>query len=176
MAEIIQEKTTLSRIFRALETGSISDKYNSPEFQISFCDGSSVTHNSLNSHSQLIRVFNKDFVKENLRFIVDDEQTINSFAVLGKDNTKLEAEIEKYESVLGSEETKSGLLGEHLDANQKHKDIQKAHKEKLSELNRKLQEKANKRDTGIKHNKSFGDANYNVPKLELDINAVTKDS
>ena len=29
-------KTTLSRIFRALETGSISDKYSSPEFQLSF--------------------------------------------------------------------------------------------------------------------------------------------
>jgi len=28
-------KTTLSRIFRALETGLISDKYSSPEFQVS---------------------------------------------------------------------------------------------------------------------------------------------
>ena len=32
-------KTTLSRIFRAMETGSISDKYASPEFQLSFNGG-----------------------------------------------------------------------------------------------------------------------------------------
>ena len=104
-------KTTLSRIFRALETGSISDKYSSPEFQLTFDGGSTSTQNSLSSHDQVVRVFNEDFVRDNLRFIVDDEQTINSFAILGEDNTKLEAEIEKHEAELGSEEDKSGLLG-----------------------------------------------------------------
>ncbi|WP_212637035.1 AAA family ATPase [Desulfovibrio gilichinskyi] len=65
-------KTTLSRIIRALETGSISDKYNSPQFQLSFDDGSSVTQDSLNGHDHVVRVFNEDFVKDNLRFIVDE--------------------------------------------------------------------------------------------------------
>ncbi len=72
-------KTTLSRIFRALETGSISDKYSSPEFQLAFNGGSTATQNSLTSHGQVVRVFNEDFVRDNLRFIMDDEQTINSF-------------------------------------------------------------------------------------------------
>jgi wobble nucleotide-excising tRNase len=40
-------KTTLSRIFRALEIGSIPDKYSSTEFQLSFDGGSNVTQNSL---------------------------------------------------------------------------------------------------------------------------------
>ena len=93
-------KTTLSRIFRAMETGSISDKYTSPEFQLSFDDGTNVTQNSLNGHDQVIRVFNEDFVKENLRFIVDDEHTINSFAILGEDNAKLEEEIKQHETCL----------------------------------------------------------------------------
>lgn len=109
-------KTTLSRMLRALETGSISDKYSSPEFQLSFDGGSNVTQNSLDGHGQMIRVFNEDFVKDNLRFIVDDEQTINSFAILGEDNTKLEEEIEKHEAELGSEEDKSGLVGKFLEA------------------------------------------------------------
>ncbi len=86
-------KTTLSRIFRALETGSVSEKYSSPEFQLSFNGGTNATQNSLNSHGQVVRVFNEDFVRDNLHFIVDDEQAINSFAILGEDNAKLEEDL-----------------------------------------------------------------------------------
>jgi wobble nucleotide-excising tRNase len=169
-------KTTLSRIFRALETGSLSDKYSSPEFHLSFDDGSTATQNSLTSHGQVVRVFNEDFVRDNLRFIVDDEQTINSFAILGEDNTKLEEEIEKHEVELGNEEDKSGLLGELLGAEEKFKEAQKAHSKKSSELEGKLRDKANKASSGIKHNKLFGDANYNVPKIKADISNVTQDT
>ncbi len=169
-------KTTLSRIFRALETGSLSDKYSSPEFQLSFDGVGNVTQNSLNSHGQVVRVFNEDFVRDNLRFIVDDEQTINSFAILGKDNTKLEEEIKKYEAELGNEEDNSGLLGELLGAEDKFKEVGRTYEDKSSELEEKLRDKANKADTGIKHNKSFGDANYNVPKIKIDISTVTKNT
>lgn len=167
-------KTTLSRIFRALETGFISEKYNSPEFQLSFDGGSSVSHNSLNGHGQVIRVFNEDFVKDNLRFIVDDEQTINSFAILGEDNTKLEEEIEKHEIELGTEDEKTGLVGKLFGAEKKFKAAHKEHGAKSAELEGKLRDKANKAGTGIKHNKAFGDANYNLPKIKTDITAVTK--
>lgn len=169
-------KTTLSRIFRALETGTLSDKYNSPEFKLSFDGGSSATQSSLTNHGQVVRVFNEDFVRDNLRFIVDDKQTINSFAILGEDNTKLEEEIEKHEAELGSEEDKSGLIGEFLGANEKFKGAQKAHGDKSLELEEKLRDKANKAGSGIKHNKTFGDANYNVQKIKTDISTVTKDT
>lgn len=169
-------KTTLSRIFRALETGTISDKYSSPEFQLSFDGGRIATQRSLSNHDQIVRVFNEDFVRDNLRFIVDDEQTINSFAILGEDNTRLEEEIEKHEAELGSEEDKSGLLGELFGAEEKFKGSKKDHDDKSSELEGKLRDKANKASTGIKHNKTFGDANYNVPKIKTDISTVTKDT
>lgn len=169
-------KTTLSRIFRALETGSISDKYSSPEFQLVFDGGSTATQNSLTSHGQVVRVFNEDFVRDNLRFIVDDEQTINSFAILGEDNTKLEEKIEKYEAELGSEEDKSGLLGEFLGAEENFNKARNDHSDKLSELEDKLRDKANKAGSGIKHNKTFGDATYNVTKIKTDISTVTKDT
>jgi wobble nucleotide-excising tRNase len=167
-------KTTLSRIFRALETGSISDKYSSPEFQISFDDGSNITQNSLSSHNQIIRVFNEDFVRDNLHFIVDDEKPINSFAILGKDNAKLEEEIKALETELGSEEDKSELLGELRRAEEKCQDTDNSHNIKSSELKDKLRDKANKSGTGIKHNKFFGDANYNVSGIRTDITVVTK--
>ncbi|MBL0492821.1 AAA family ATPase [Aeromonas veronii] len=169
-------KTTLSRIFRALETGTLSDKYNAPEFKLSFDGGSSATQSSLTNHGQVVRVFNEDFVRDNLRFIVDDKQTINSFAILGEDNTKLEEEIEKHEAELGSEEDKAGLTGEFLVANEKFDVAQKAHGDKSLELEEKLRDKANKAKSGIKHNKTFGDANYNVPKIKADISTVTKDT
>jgi len=169
-------KTTLSRILRALEIGSISDKYSLPEFQLSFDGGRTVTQNSLNSHGQVVRVFNEDFVRDNLRFIVDDEQTINSFAILGEDNTKIEKQIEKYEVELGNKEDKSGLLGELLGAEEKFKETRKAYGDRSSELEGKLRDKANKAGTGIKHNKLFGDANYNVPKIKTDIANVTRDT
>ncbi|MCG8611630.1 MAG: AAA family ATPase [Pseudomonadales bacterium] len=169
-------KTTLSRIFRALETGTISNKYSSPEFQLSFEGGSTATQNSLTNHGQVVRVFNEDFVRDNLRFIVDDEQTINSFAILGEDNTKLEEEIEKHEAELGSEEDKSGLVGELLGADESFKKSSKDHGDKSSELEKKLSDKANKAGTGIKHNKAFGDAIYNVTKIKKDISTVTKDT
>lgn len=167
-------KTTLSRIFRALETGSISDKYSSPEFQLSFDGDRIATQSSLSNHGQIVRVFNEDFVRDNLRFVVDDEQTINSFAILGEDNTRLEEEIEKHEAELGTEEDKSGLLGEFVEAEEKLKVAKKDHDKKSSALEGKLRDKANKAGTGIKHNKTFGDANYNVPKIKTDISTVTK--
>lgn len=169
-------KTTLSRIFRALETGSLSDKYCSPEFQLSFDGASNATQHSLTSHGQVVRVFNEDFVRDNLHFIVDDEQTINSFAILGEDNTKLEDEIKKHEVELGNEDDKSGLLGELLWAEEKFKEARTAHDDKSSGLEDKLREKANKAGSGIKHNKLFGDANYNVSKIKTDIFTVTQDS
>ncbi|RKR77884.1 AAA family ATPase [Marinobacter nauticus] len=169
-------KTTLSRIIRALETGCISEKYSSPEFRVSFDGGSTATQNSLSNHGQVIRVFNEDFVRDNLRFIVDDEQAINSFAILGEDNTKLEEEIEKHETELGSEENKSGLLGDLLGAEESFKKARKDHRDKSSELEGKLRDKANKSGSGIKHNKTFGDANYNVSKIKTDISAVSKET
>ena len=160
-------KTTLSRIFRALETGSISEKYSSPEFQLSFDGGSTATQDSLTNHDQAVRVFNEDFVRDNLRFIVDDEQTINSFAILGEDNTKFEKEIEKYEAELGKKENKSGLMGELLRAEEKFKTAQKDHGDKSSELDRKLSYKANNEETGIKHNTTFRAAIYNLTKIKV---------
>lgn len=166
-------KTTLSRIFRALETGSLSQKYDAPEFEVSFDDESQVTQNTLYSHGQEIRVFNEDFVRENLSFIVDDEQSINSFAILGEDNANIEQQIEQLEIELGNVDEKSGLVGEKIDADEKYQRAFQDHKIKKSELEGKLRDKANR---DIKHNKLYGNANYNLPKIEEDLLTVIKDS
>ena len=168
-------KTTLSRIFRGVETGFISEKFVSPEFQLSFEDGSKVSQNTLTGHGQIIRVFNEDFVKENLRFIVDDEHPINSFAILGEDNAKLEEEMAQHESDLGSEEDRTGLIGKMIEKSKEHKVVERAYKNKLSDLDDKLRDKANKPKTGIKH-KIFGNANYNITGIKDDIAIVRGES
>ncbi len=165
-------KTTLSRIFRALEVGALSEKYSTAEFKLSFDDGGIATQSSLTGHGQVIRVFNEDFVRDNLRFIVDEEKAINAFAILGEDNTKLEQEIEKYEAELGNEEEKSGLLGELFEAKEKLRESQTAYRNKETNLKNKLTDKANNQDTGIKHNKLFGDPTYERRKIENDIKTV----
>jgi wobble nucleotide-excising tRNase len=169
-------KTTLSRIFRAMETGSISEKYVSPEFQLSLESGKNVTQRSLAGHGQVVRVFNEDFVKENLRFVVDDEHTINSFAVLGEDNTKLEEKITQYEEELGSEETGTGLIGKMNQAHEAYRAAKKQYEDTLESLENKLRNKAINQQTGIKYNRILGDPSYNVTKIKNDIGAVCTDS
>ena len=169
-------KTTLSRIFRALETGRISDKYISPEFCLSLEDGDCITQNSLRDHGQAIRVFNEDFVRENLRFIADSEQGINAFALLGNDNAKLEDEIEECEAELDGEEGKSGLLAALSSAEEAFTKAKKNHDDRQLTLEDKLRDKANNKTHGVKHNKLFGDAIYNVNKIKDDILRVSKSS
>lgn len=169
-------KTTISRIFRAFETGTISSKYTNPEFQLTLENNNSISHGSLSGHDQVIRVFNDDFVRENLRFIVNDEETINSFAILGEDNTRLEEDIEKHESELGNEEDKSGLIGAMMAANNSYSQAKSAYQSKASGLEEKLRDKANKEGTGIKHNKFFGNPLYNVNKIKNDIKTIKKES
>ena len=94
-------KTTLSRIVRALDKGEICNKYENPEFEISIKNlESPININNLNSHQKIIRVFNKDFVKENLRFFVNSDENITPFAMPGG-NAGIQEEIDQLQSTLG---------------------------------------------------------------------------
>ncbi len=60
-------KTTLSRIFRAFETGRLSEKFDNPEFELEMDAPPHLTKSDITNHSEIIRVFNEDFVRDNLR-------------------------------------------------------------------------------------------------------------
>ena len=111
-------KTTLSRILRAMETGELSDKFENPSFNVALDDGKQITQTTLTNHDKKIRVFNEDFIRDNLRFITNPNDSIESFAILGDDNNKIEKEIEELESELGvSEEgNQTGLYAEKIEA------------------------------------------------------------
>ncbi|MBW3474172.1 AAA family ATPase [Hafnia alvei] len=89
---------------RALEKGEISNKYGTPSFNLKFSDNVEVTNLNLSTHDKKIRVFNEDFIRDNLRFISNPEESIESFAILGDDNNKIEMEISELNSELGTNE------------------------------------------------------------------------
>lgn len=173
-------KTTLSRIIRALETGAISDKYSNPKFEIEFEDGSIINQDNYATSNHDIRVFNEDFVRENLSFLLDtnNDGEIKPFAVLGEDNAKLQSEIESIKALLGSNEegNESGLYKDRVLKIEAFKKAEKDFNDSNQDLISKLSSKATgDRDIAIKYKPElYGDQNYNVNKLRNDIQTISQ--
>ncbi|CAH1906262.1 hypothetical protein NTGHW29_820017 [Candidatus Nitrotoga sp. HW29] len=103
-------KTTLSRIFRALETARIPINYSTPSFTV-YGDKGEVTQAGIIGHSYDIRVYNRDFVTDNLSFLVNQASgEIKTFAIVGEKNKEIEVAITTVEAKLGSIESKAGLI------------------------------------------------------------------
>lgn len=168
-------KTTLSRILRAMETGELSDKFELPSFCVAFADGTQSTQTTLTTHGKAIRVFNEDFVRDNLRFITNPDDSIEPFAILGDDNNKIEKEIEILESELGSKEEgkETYLYAARAQANSGLENVKKDHKKTSDTLEKQLSDKATDKKIGIKYKSGrFGDQNYNIQKLRADIEKI----
>jgi wobble nucleotide-excising tRNase len=65
-------KTTLSRVFRALETRRLPLNYASASFSVAG-DKGTVTPAELLTHNYDVRVYNRDFVSENLGFLISQD-------------------------------------------------------------------------------------------------------
>lgn len=169
-------KTTLSRIVRALEKGEISDKYENPEFEVCIKDLADVTQANLSSHDKKIRVFNEDFVKDNLRFIVNPDESIKPFAILGG-NADIEAEIGALKLALGKidEGSETGFYLELKNAKEIAANSKQAYESANNTLNQQLSYKATNNPNGIRYKADhFGDQNYNIGKLKDEITIVTE--
>jgi len=167
-------KTTLSRMVRAMETQKLSDKYENPEFCLEVKNEADFTHANLVC-SMEVRVFNDDFVKENLKFIVDPDSDIESFAILGEQNNDLEDEIKKLEDEIGSnEEGATSGLYEKLELKSQETELKTKDLQDLQGvLDGQLRNKATGRNNSIKYQSHiFGDQNYDIRKLYKEIEAV----
>lgn len=173
-------KTTLSRIFRAFETGSISDKYTLPEFSLKLKgEDTKLTQNDI-SNKKDFRVFNEDFIKDNLSFIVDSEKDIKSFAILGDDNNRILGEIDVLKSELGDNEEgkeKTGLYKSLCELQSDYKSLNDDYLSTSQNLESLLKIEALDTREGIKYKPDlYGDQNYTVPKLKNDIIKVLDSS
>ncbi|MEQ8910288.1 MAG: AAA family ATPase [Vicingaceae bacterium] len=171
-------KTTLSRVVRAMETGVISDKYQNPECCISIIDNEDVTQAGFLSHSKIIRVFNEDFIKHNLKFIINPDENVQPFAILGEDNNAIEEEIKVLKEKLGvNEENEETALYKDLKSLQTNYNTAKSvYKTAERTLASQLNEKAIGNPSGIRYNsEKYGDQNYTNAKLKKEILKVKKE-
>lgn len=163
-------KTTLSRIVRSLETKTISDKYDTPEFEIELVDEETINQNNYTKNSLKIRVFNEDFVRENLSFIIDPNGQIASFAILGE-NTDIQSQIDQLINELGSNE-KDEETGMYKNL----KDFEESRNLKEQEYNttkRNIDSQLTTKAKEIKQsNSKYGDVNYNYTKIKFDIETI----
>lgn len=68
-------KSTLSRLFSYLNKGVvINTDYQNVEFEIELTDGTKITQQNKDDNHLFVKVFNSDFIRENLRFDSDDKK------------------------------------------------------------------------------------------------------
>ena len=169
-------KTTLSRIFRALEKGKLPANYKKIDFTLEDAKRKKITAKSLGGYSDSIRVFNIDFVKDNLQVDPGKENdTLKSFSIaLGEDTATAENQLAEAENKLGAVEDGKGLLWSVEIA--KEAQSQAYNNRQNAEKNLKARKTGVARD--IRHNAAkYGKPDYQAaPGLDKDINAVTSAS
>lgn len=88
-------KTTLARIFRCFELEKLHEDYEQSFFEIENDGGQTFDQSNLNPLS--LRVFNSDFVKDNLKW----DEEIEPIFLLGEENIQLQAQLTSLRQSLG---------------------------------------------------------------------------
>ncbi|WP_375723620.1 AAA family ATPase [Arcobacter sp. KX21116] len=90
-------KTTLSRIFRSFELKDFSSGFELSEFEIEGIDGNKFSQTNLVNNNLPIRVFNSDFIEDNLKWT---NEAFNPIFILGEENIETQNNIEYKKKVL----------------------------------------------------------------------------
>ena len=123
-------KTTIARIFRSFEIKSLPSGFDTSEYILIDENGTEINHNNLSSQNYHFRVFNIDFIKENLYW---DTQEANPLFVLGEKDIDLEKQLKR--------------LNEEIEQLKNNKEAKIKEKENIeNELERSLTEKAREID------------------------------
>ncbi len=129
-------KTTLSRIARSFELKKHNEDFLDGNFKIKLEDGSFLTQNDVINSNLDIRVYNSDFVKENLNYLYDKKGNIKGFKSIGVEQKDIKESIEKRKEIL---KTRNEKLKD-IQANREN--ISKTQQAKIKTLNEKLIDKA----------------------------------
>lgn len=172
-------KTTLSRIFGCVENEELHEDYKDAKFIMS-TDGTTNIDQSNLAYSKTIRVYNSDFVKENLSWLHDIKGEILPFTLLGGDNTVVEGKLKDIDTELGLfdlatqkyvDTYKEGTL--YFEENKKKQESTESDK-KLRELIANLEKKIVDKAREIKGNGFFVSQkdNYDKRNLNTEINDI----
>lgn len=91
-------KTTLSRIFALLKNKNDPENYLNPNFKLIFEDNEAIDFSTYKENSKELLVFNKDFINENLSFLIlnnHETGSIKSFdaVIVGKEQISIDKKI-----------------------------------------------------------------------------------
>jgi len=166
-------KTTLSRIFRTLEEKRFPANFDNPAYSLHHAGGT-IAHSQIAAGGFNVRVYNKDFVQDNLSFLTNQQGgEIKTFAIVGAQNIEIVQELEKHEATLGTLDAKSGLRYDKMlkEADQRKKSAKATAADDA--LTEKLRRHAN---DVIKPNREYGRANYNINDIRTDLKHVRVNS
>ena len=138
-------------------------------------DKRSLSQNNLNlvTDDIKIRVYNTDFVKDNLSWLHNDDGSIKPFTLLGSINVELDKQIKDIEEKLGKEDDKKGLFFELSEKTAKHKQQKNLFDAKTKALDDLLRKEAG----DIKNNaKLYNEPNYTIANIKKDIPNLTEAS
>ena len=162
-------KTTLSRVFRSLEKGEIPWRYEDASFVVRGDQGD-LSHQQLTGHTYDIRVYNSDFVTENLSFLTDQRGgSIQTFAIVGSENNAIAERIAALKSSLGNVDEKRGARYDTAQAAEKLIKANKRVKDAREALDDLLRRQAN---DVIKKDRAFGLPGYNIDSIKADIHFI----
>jgi len=86
-------KTTLSRIFHCLQKKEVIDSLRNSEFEFIDYEDRRTDENSLAGYESEVRVFNTDFIKNNLSW---DGESFNPILLLGEESIEAKKEIQRH--------------------------------------------------------------------------------
>jgi len=123
-------KTTLSRIFRCIELEKMHTDFQNSTFELSY-DSNKINTSNLNNHSFHFRVFNTDYIKENLKW---EEQEAKPIFILGKKDIELQEKLKIINDEI--ETIKKDIQEKTKDKNKLNTSIEMALTIKARELDR----------------------------------------
>ena len=111
-------KTTLSRVFRSLEIKRKPEGFENGKFTLTLEDNSKITHENIETCPLNLRVFNADYIKDNLKW-EQPANGINPILIVGEENVKLQDDI----NLLNKEKAELGDRISQLSRNLSEKKI-----------------------------------------------------
>ena len=124
-------KTTLSRIYRCIELKELHSDFQNAEFELIDDKNNKITHGYLDNSSYQFRVFNTDFVEENLHW---DSQEAEPIFILGKEDIKLQKQIEMIKQEIENLSNEKSNIEEEI--SKQNKDLEDKLTNKARELDR----------------------------------------
>jgi len=159
-------KTTLSRILKCIEDERLHSNYFDAKFQIVFSNGSSISEANPQTNDFKIRVYNSDFVKDNLSWLHNEDGTIKPFTILGSKNIEIDNKIKIIDEQLGSIEQENGFLYQQHQSEQNYKNKKTNLDIEKNTLDDKLRQKAKE----IKDNATvYNYVTYQINTIKGDI-------